>query len=224
MASAGWTPRSRADVGHRRVGREAVLVDPDALEVGRAGLGADPGVGGVVGMDGRVHVGAPPVRVAEDRPAARRSGRARRSDHAGSRSKGSRVLRESSTEMPRQWVWAIIRAPRAAASSRKSISQSGPAGGHQPEGHRHAGGGGQCGHPVEGVGPDLGVGCGHAGVGTLEDAVPEPAHHADQRGHLVPRGQPGGHRAAVGRLVVLGARRARTRWPRRAGRRPAGRT
>ena len=66
MASAGWTPRCRRHVGHRRIGGQPALVDLDAFEVGRPGLGPDPGPAPVVGLDGRIDKGPPPLGIAQD--------------------------------------------------------------------------------------------------------------------------------------------------------------
>ena len=53
-------------VGHGRIRWQPVLVDPDALEVGRSRLGAEPLPLAVVGVDGGIDIGPPQFGVAED--------------------------------------------------------------------------------------------------------------------------------------------------------------
>ena len=120
IASTGCTPRSRATSATDGFGGSPLPVHADAFEVGRSGLRADAAVRRVVGVACRVDEPVAESRDRADRCSCAASGRARNSCHAGRRSKGTRVLNDSNTEMPRQCVCAMTRPPAAAASSRKS--------------------------------------------------------------------------------------------------------
>ena len=93
-------------LGDGRVRRQPLLVDPDALEVGRAGLRADAGPAAVVGVARGVDQPRPELAGRRAAPGAARPRAARgtRSTRGAGRT-GSLVLNDSRTEMPRQWVW-----------------------------------------------------------------------------------------------------------------------
>ena len=66
MASAGWTPRRRATSATDGLGGSPLLVDPDAVEVGRTGLSADSRPPLVVGVHRGVDERSAQLGVAQD--------------------------------------------------------------------------------------------------------------------------------------------------------------
>ena len=207
IASTGCTPRSLRDVGDRRVRRQPVLVHADALEVGRPRLRADATARRVVGVRSPRRRAAPELRDRAGSAAAPLRDRHGTSCHSGSRSNGTRVLNDNSTEMPRQCVCAITR-------RRRRRPRRGSRGGARRRGSRRSrtssapGCRREVAHPREG--PRRVVsGSGAIMPPSAPSKMPAPsvAHHADEPHDLVPRREPRRDRPVVGRLVVLAARR-----------------
>ena len=207
MASAGWTPRWRATSATDGLGGRPCSVDPDALEVRRPGLGADPGPLPVVGVRRRRRRRAGAAR---DRPGSRScssTGRARRSRHAGMQVEGQPGLeREQHRDAPAvglgdhpgpgggrlvEEVEQVARRPGWPPARRSWAPRSSAASAFIRSRARRR---------TSGSGADM--------PASAPSKMPRPecSHHPHQRGHLVPRGQPRRHRPVVGGLVVLGAR------------------
>ena len=221
IASAGWTPRRRPSSATVGLGGSPCSVDPDALEVGRPRLGAEALPLPVVGGDGGVDVGLAQLGVAQHAHLFGDGARPQFPPRIDQVEGEPRLEREQHRNAP------AVRLGYGATAGRGHVVEEVEEvarlpGGHQTEGERHAGLGGQHLETVQGAGPDCGVGGQHAAIDPFEDAAPERSHDPDERHHLLPGGQAGRHRAVVRRLVMLDPRGGEADGAGRRGRPTAG--
>ena len=136
-------------------------------------------------------------------------GSARTSLQTGRRSKGVRLRNESTTEMPRLWVWPNMRPPAARGGvDQVGASPRGRSAGAHAERHRHPRLHRQVAHP------DRALACARSGsmprlnsVAISKMPVPRSPRTPTSRQTSSHDASRDGDRSIVGRLVLVGARR-----------------